>query len=156
MLIECSECKKQISDKTESCPFCGCPIGSMNMDYYCNINGIKYDLSELMDILPTVGDKDTDTHPLHLVGIIRDKTSLEWETAKKLVDIIIKTSKIPSEFNGEIEIKIESNKLRCPYCNSTNVHKITGTERAVSVIGLGLFSKKINKSFKCKNCGGTF
>lgn len=46
--------------------------------------------------------------------------------------------------------------VECPYCNSTNVSKITGTERAISVIGLGIFSKKINKSFKCKKCGGTF
>lgn len=156
MLIECSECKKQISDKAKCCPYCGCPIEVMNMDYYCSINGIKYNLSELMDILPTVGDRDTDTHPLHLVGIIRDKTSLDWDSAKKLVDIIIETKKIPGEFNGKVEIKTESKALHCPFCNSTNVHKISGTERAVSVIGLGLFSKKINKSFKCKNCGGTF
>ena len=48
------------------------------------------------------------------------------------------------------------NLVHCPYCNSINVKKITGTERAVSVGMLGLFSKKLNKSFKCKNCGGTF
>lgn len=50
----------------------------------------------------------------------------------------------------------QENLVHCPYCNSTNVKKITGTERAVSVGMLGLFSKKLNKSFKCKNCGGTF
>lgn len=48
------------------------------------------------------------------------------------------------------------NKPRCPYCNSTNVKNISDTERVVSVAMLGLFSKKINKSFKCNNCGGTF
>ena len=49
-----------------------------------------------------------------------------------------------------------SNQVKCPFCKSTNVKKIGVGERAVSVIGLGLLSKKINKSFKCKNCGGTF
>lgn len=78
------------------------------------------------------------------------------DSAKQLVDIIIETQNIPDEFNEKVEIKKEFKTLHCPFCNSTNVHKISGTERAVSVIGLGLFSKKINKSFKCKNCGGTF
>lgn len=50
----------------------------------------------------------------------------------------------------------QENLVHCPYCNSTDIKKITGTERAVSVGMLGLFSKKLNKSFKCKNCGGTF
>lgn len=45
---------------------------------------------------------------------------------------------------------------KCPICGSTNINKITGTERAVSVIGFGIFSKKINKSYKCKHCGYTW
>ena len=49
-----------------------------------------------------------------------------------------------------------NNKVTCPFCKSTNVRKIGSGERAVSVLGLGLLSKKINKSFKCNNCGGTF
>lgn len=49
-----------------------------------------------------------------------------------------------------------NNQVKCPFCQSTNVKKIGAGERAVSVIGLGLLSKKINKSFKCKSCGGTF
>lgn len=44
----------------------------------------------------------------------------------------------------------------CPFCNSTDVHKISGGERVMSIIGLGIFSNKINKSFKCKSCKGTF
>lgn len=47
-------------------------------------------------------------------------------------------------------------RVHCPYCNSTDISKITATERAISVVGLGILSKKINKSFKCKECGGTF
>ena len=48
------------------------------------------------------------------------------------------------------------NKPKCPTCSSTNVQKIGTGERAVSVAVLGIFSKKINKSFKCKNCGYTW
>lgn len=51
---------------------------------------------------------------------------------------------------------IRKTTVTCPFCQSTNVRKIGTGERAVSVLGLGLFSTKINKSFKCNDCGGTF
>ena len=41
----------------------------------------------------------------------------------------------------------------CPTCGSTNIEKIGVLECGASVAILGLFSKKINKSFKCQNCG---
>lgn len=50
----------------------------------------------------------------------------------------------------------EDNKPKCPNCHSTNIKAITGTERAMSIMGLGIFSKKINKSFKCLNCKYTW
>lgn len=46
--------------------------------------------------------------------------------------------------------------IECPTCHSTNTQVITTKERVVSVAMLGLFSKKINKSFKCNNCGYTW
>ncbi|MBP3326667.1 MAG: IS1 family transposase [Coprococcus sp.] len=57
---------------------------------------------------------------------------------------------------SNIQKQENSNKVTCPFCKSTNVRKIGSGERAVSVLGLGLLSKKINKSFKCNSCGGTF
>ncbi len=45
---------------------------------------------------------------------------------------------------------------KCPHCRSTRIKTISGFERGVSVLTLGLFSKKINKSFKCNNCGYTW
>ena len=68
-----------------------------------------------------------------------------------------------SQFRNQVEYQKqqvreqqESNVPKCPHCSSTNIKPITGTERAVSVIGLGLFSKKINKSFKCLDCKYTW
>ena len=49
-----------------------------------------------------------------------------------------------------------SSKPRCPTCGSTNVSKIDAIDRAVSIGTLGIFSNKINKSFKCKDCGCTW
>lgn len=46
--------------------------------------------------------------------------------------------------------------IKCPTCSSNKVRKIGVGERAVSVATLGVFSKKINKSFECNNCGYTW
>ena len=45
---------------------------------------------------------------------------------------------------------------KCPTCQSTNTQKIGTGERVVSVAMMGIFSKKINKSFKCNSCGYTW
>ena len=50
----------------------------------------------------------------------------------------------------------KSNVPKCPTCSSTNIQKIGGLERGASIAVFGLFSKKINKSFKCSNCGYTW
>lgn len=58
-------------------------------------------------------------------------------------------SKHPHSYNNSCAPK-------CPTCGSTNVRKLDIIDRGLSVITLGLFSKKINKSFECKNCKYTW
>ena len=50
----------------------------------------------------------------------------------------------------------EDNKVHCPTCGSTNIRKMGGVERGASIWAFGIFSKKINKTFKCGNCGYTW
>lgn len=45
---------------------------------------------------------------------------------------------------------------KCPTCGSLNVKRIGGIESGASVGMFGIFSKKINKTFKCGNCGYTW
>lgn len=54
------------------------------------------------------------------------------------------------------EMNESINTPKCPTCQSTNVKKISGLDRGLSVGIFGLFSKKINKSFKCNSCGYTW
>lgn len=78
---------------------------------------------------------------------------------KDLIEYQLKMSQFKTQIQQQESIKkqqSEQSKVRCPYCKSTNVKKISGTERVTSVAMLGIFSKKINKSFKCNACGGTF
>ena len=48
------------------------------------------------------------------------------------------------------------NTPRCPTCNSTDIKKIGGVDRAFSVAFWGLASSKIGKTFKCNHCGYTW
>ena len=75
---------------------------------------------------------------------------------KDIIEYELKMSQFRAQVDCQNEIKRQSNIPKCPHCKSTNIAKISGTERAVSIIGLGIFSKKINKSFKCKDCGYTW
>jgi len=50
----------------------------------------------------------------------------------------------------------EENVPKCPTCGSTNIHKLSNLERGASIGFFGIFSKEINKTFKCNNCGYTW
>ena len=52
----------------------------------------------------------------------------------------------------------QSNKStpKCPTCQSTNIRKMGSIERGASIFTFGIFSKKINKTFKCNDCECTW
>lgn len=50
----------------------------------------------------------------------------------------------------------QSRVPKCPTCQSTNIRKMSGVETGTSIWAFGLFSRKINKTFKCNNCGYTW
>lgn len=45
----------------------------------------------------------------------------------------------------------QPNLPKCPMCGSTNIQKISTLNRATSIIGLGILSKKIGKQWQCNN-----
>ena len=48
--------------------------------------------------------------------------------------------------------KVKQNQPKCPTCGSTNIQKISGTKRAASIIGFGILSSNIGKTYECLNC----
>lgn len=57
---------------------------------------------------------------------------------------------------GKAILEEKSRVHKCPTCGSTNIRKMGGVERSASIWAFGIFSKKINKTFKCGNCGYTW
>ena len=156
-LIKCPECGKEISDKAKACINCGFPLNDdKSEENICTINGITYDLSFVL--------AETNFYDMFSEGIaaaqLEKLTNCTFDKALSLVKSIRENKEIPKALtiskNDMNTPKENKPQIKCPTCSSTDVEKISSTERAGSVFLLGMFSKKINKSFKCKNCGYTW
>jgi len=92
--------------------------------------------------------------------ISEDRNFIDAMIELKQKDIIEFKTKI-AQFKAQVDAQEErkrqqSNQPKCPTCQSTNIRKIGTGERVASVVGFGIFSKKINKTWKCNNCGYTW
>lgn len=76
---------------------------------------------------------------------------LEKEKQSKYIDYTSFHNNVPIQPQTQ-----QQNIPKCPTCGSTNIRKMGGVERGASIAAFGIFSKKINKTFKCGNCGCTW
>ena len=144
---------------------------------YCrNFVGIQIysnapeDYNEKLDqlICPFCNNKLVDTklslEDFHLIGKAADYN-------REILDLMIELhNNDPIEYQLKLnqfrlqqeqhkaieEQQRNENKPHCPHCKSTNIKSISGLNRGASIAIWGIFSKKINKSFECKNCGYTW
>ena len=56
----------------------------------------------------------------------------------------------------QIEQQVLEPQIICPYCHSINTKRISMVSRAGSIIGFGIFSKKIGKQWHCNDCKSDF
>lgn len=99
-----------------------------------------------------------------ILSKISDSTDFYDAMIKLHDDDIIEYELKMSQFRSQVEAqeaeaerkKIEDSKPRCPYCNSTNLTKVSGTSRFASTLMFGIGSKKIGKQWKCNNCKSYF
>jgi len=78
---------------------------------------------------------------------------------KDPIEFQLKMSQFRNQLQQQKQIKQaekESSKPRCPHCNSTDIKSVSVLDRGASIAFWGIFSKKINKSFECRNCGYTW
>ena len=134
-------------------------VFNVTKDEYVKMSDYEIDqMIEKMNIRPLISKEDA----LAIYNVTHSTEIIDAMIELKQKDIIeygLKLSQFKNQLEQQESIKkqqSEQSKVHCPYCNSTNVKKISGTERVASVAMMGIFSKKINKSFKCNSCGGTF
>ena len=126
--------------------------------YYCRINGIIENLKDVQDVLDGI-DKE---HQIEYLLI--NNHNFDPFDAILFVEVVeFNNNEIPVDFNECLERMRERNRRRvnstavhCPYCNSTNVNRISSTKKAMSIIGFGILSNKIGKQWHCNNCKSDF
>lgn len=166
-LLKCPECGENVSEYADKCQKCGCPIEIIKQKQpkieghiYTKINGIEYDVTEVVNLLL----------------IYHEKQELNCPEVKKAYDIIRKEFHIPAgefeeAFNRETmtvaEINCDpirkstkttqqQNVPHCPVCNSTNIEKISLGKKAKGSFLFGFFSSDVRNQMHCKDCGYKF
>ena len=91
----------------------------------------------------------------HCGSPTRYELTYEKDDNDNIINERIDQSKINVNKNVDFS-QFEDKKPKCPTCGSTNIERIGVLDRAVSIGILGIFSNKINKSYKCRNCKATW
>lgn len=100
---------------------------------------------------------------LKCIELLMEHYNCEFDEAREVMDFVLDGKPLPNpnltpqqiaQANAQAQELL--NKPKCPTCGSTNIKKIGGIERGASIAAFGIFSKKINKTFKCNNCGYTW
>lgn len=175
----CPECQSEISQYAETCPKCGFPIQKYMEEN--NLNDFEHvkicpvcgntNGSTVPDILPTVFKCKKCGHAVVQTDIPR-KGFHKLYTLENERDFMasIANKYGNNQFSYEMydkwvrELHIKSNSTttqshqqkpvpKCPTCGSTDLRKITATEKATSSVLFGLFGNKRKKQFHCNSCG---
>lgn len=113
-----------------------------------NCNGILEKINIPCDDMYTIEDISTDKDFIQAMIDLKENDIIEYN---------IKISQFKTQLQQQKSSKAQTdNTPRCPHCKSTNIKPISTINRGASIAMWGMFSKKINKSFECKNCGYTW
>ena len=151
MLMYCKKCGRLIQD-SKKCDICGFVTYQVPTQYLMKDVDFLID-SKLEDQFIEECIKSSPEFDEYLFNNrdkIKAQKSAEYERDMAIGDAIRQGADVKTAFrNGG------QNMPKCPTCGSLNVRHISGGERVASIAAFGIFSKKINKTFKCGNCGCT-
>ena len=144
MLSYCKKCGRILYDIFElktTCDICESPAYEVPKEYIDNFRW-----------------RDGDGKQALINELVKTSPEFDQYLFDHKDEILAKQS---ADFNAKMEhgrrvIKEQSYQPECPTCHSKNVKAISNAERGASILGFGIFSKKINKSFQCKHCGYTW
>lgn len=117
---------------------------------YCNNKLLDTFITENeFDFIEDVSDSDRQF--LEAMIDLKKKDPIEYQ---------LKMSQFKANLKQQEQVqesRVEENTIHCPYCNSTNVKKITTTSKAVHTAIFGIFSMGRNsKQWHCNDCKSDF
>lgn len=170
MLIKCPECNKEISDKSETCINCGYPIQKYleqktiedlkNNPNICFIADKPRDLSVFLKKI--LNDEPPNLLQYEMFKFARNEgwvDDIRGDVALDILNYMVEHHEVPKtwkSYDEQHSFQFQPQVPKCPTCGSTNIKKLDVIDRGLSVGIFGLGSKKINKSFLCRNCKYTW
>ena len=140
IVLKCNKCSRfYVSGEAKDI---GC------VDKFKGCGGIMLDTGMKFDEYLIISKVSQDRTFLNAMIDLKEKDPIEFQ---------LKMSQFKTQVQQQESIKTQNdNTPRCPHCKSTNIKSISGLNRGTSIAMWGIFSKKINKSFECKQCGYTW
>lgn len=122
----------------KECPYCHSNVETINMstEDYLVLRDISNYNRQLLEAMIDLHDKDIIEYELKMSQF---RNQAEQQKSAQ-----------------SVHSQQKSNLPKCPTCSSTDIKKIGTGERMGSVMMFGIMSKKINKTWKCNNCGCTW
>lgn len=163
-LIKCVECGKEISDRADTCPNCGCPVGAESFDGSIDFVWVKglaqnFNVATILidnvEVGKVMNGKSITVKVglgLHSVKLLRGKKCVIEESIQISKDSPNVSVAFKENLLGKLE-KAVDNTPKCPTCGSKNIAKLSLSGKVFSVEMFGFASSSAGKTFKCKNCG---
>ena len=152
-LIICSECGKEISDKSSVCIHCGCPIEKVK-----ELNTSKKFVYMCMSACLSNPFKEFDEYDESLCVcpdcggqlVYHETIIIDNDT-----DLVVK--RYEEKSLESLQNTQSPNIPKCPICSSTNLSKISSINKATKISLFGIFGAgDVGKTYKCNNCGSKF
>ena len=123
-------------DELDECPECLCPLNKENISTIPDGGWIKA--------------VSTDENFMKAMTELYENDPIEYQ---------LKMSQFKANLKQQASSKVEedNNTPHCPYCNSTNIKKITTGSKVAHTALFGIFSISRNsKQWHCNNCKSDF
>lgn len=140
----CKNCGKTIFYTKEEAETAECSC--KDTDYIClDINPVEY------QNMSPLSQEELIRRKLRVNLTQFEELKAEWSKLRKLVDREYYAQRLAQRNEQR-----QNSMIKCPYCQSSNIAKISTAGRVVSVGLFGLASGKIGKQWHCKKCGSDF
>ena len=117
----------------------------------CDMVELNFDVEDYW----VIRNISSDVNFLEAMIKLHDEDIIEFESRMSQFRANDEWYQKQHSLNTDSQI-VKNNIPKCPNCNSTNIKPIGTGERIASVTMFGIFSKKINKSYKCLDCKYTW